>query len=267
MGITARQLPYRLSHVIEKMSHASLADIGRWVSHFPSIPPTLSAPPSLSSVEMVASLFPEVEAASAEACRLEFFRDDRFFTALNQRMIEKRRRHVRYPAWAELLYMAIRFLKPRIVVETGVFDGVSSAIILRALEENAAGKLLSIDLPAREAIVGSTSSMPDTTLPPHCDPGWVVPEYLRGRYNLELGDSKELLPSLLRRYPTIDGFFHDSLHTFEHMYFEYATAWPHLSDGGLLLSDDIFWSRALDKFCKETGKQYVRFDGFGAVRK
>jgi len=267
MGISAMQLPYRLSLVMEKLSHASLADIGRSISRFPRMPPSLTAPPSLSSVEMVTFLFPEVEVAAAEACRLEFLRDDRFFAAVNEKMIEKRRRHVQYPVWGEFLYMTVRFLKPRIVVETGVFDGVSSAIILCALEENAEGELLSIDLPARETIVGSTSSMPDTTLPPHCDPGWVVPEYLRGRYNLELGDSKELLPSLLSRYPKIDGFFHDSLHTFEHMYFEYATAWPHLSDGGLLLSDDIFWSRALYKFCKETGKQYVRSGDFGAVRK
>lgn len=259
--------PHRLSYVMEKLSHASLADMGRWISYFPNMAPSLTAPPSLSSVAMVTSLFPEVKAALAETCQLEYLRDDRFFAAVNKRMIEKRRRHVQYPIWGEFLYMAVRFLKPRIVIETGVFDGVSSAIILRALEENAEGELLSIDLPARETIVGSTSSMPDTTLPPDCDPGWVVPEYLRERYNLQLGDSKELLPPLLSRYPKIDGFFHDSLHTFEHMYFEYATAWPHLADGGLLLSDDILWSRALDKFCKETGKQYVRFEGLGAVRK
>lgn len=261
------QLAYRPSYVMEKLAHASLSDIGRWISDFPRVPASLNAPPSLSSVEMITLLFPEVEAASAEACRLEFLRDHRFFSDLNERMIERRRRHVQYPPWAEFLYMSVRFLKPRVMVETGVFDGVSSAIILRALEANADGMLLSIDLPARETIVGSTNCMPDTTLPPHCDPGWIVPAGLRERYRLEFGDSKELLPQLLSQYPRIDCFFHDSLHTYEHMYFEYATAWPHIKSHGLLLSDDIFWSRALARFCKETGKQYVRFDGFGAVKK
>src|SRR5664280_330184 len=114
MGISAMQLPYRLSLVMEKLSHASLADIGRSIFRFPRMPPSLTAPPSLSSVEMVTFLFPEVEIAAAEACRLEFLRDDRFFAAVNERMIEKRRRHVQYPVWGEFLYMAVRFLKPRI---------------------------------------------------------------------------------------------------------------------------------------------------------
>ena len=109
--------------------------------------------------------------------------------------------------------------------------------------------------------------MPETTLPLGCRPGWIVPDCLREKYHLALGDSRELLPQLLRMHPKIDIFFHDSLHTFEHMYFEFTTSWPHLSDGGLLLSDDILWNRAFHRFCHEMGKQYVRLEGFGAVRK
>ena len=66
---------------------------------------------------------------------------------------------------------------------------------------------------------------------------------------------------------SIDIFFHDSLHTFEHMYFEYKTAWPHLSEAGILLSDDIYWSSAFHRFASEVGRPYLRVGRLGAVRK
>lgn len=163
--------------------------------------------------------------------------------------------------------MAIRFTKPQTVFETGVFDGKASAVILQALSDNGAGALVSIDLPAAGSIEGSTNWMTETTLPPNCQPGWIVPDYLIERYRLVLGDSKDTLPLLLEQYPGIDIFLHDSLHTFEHQYFEYTQVWPHLCEGGLLLSDDIFWSPAFHKFCKNRDKAYVNLNGFGAVRK
>ena len=57
--------------------------------------------------------------------------------------------------------------------------------------------------------------------------------------------------------------------TFEHMYFEYMTAWPYLKEGGILVSDDIFWNAAFHKFCREQHRSYwyVRNCGFGATRK
>ena len=93
------------------------------------------------------------------------------------------------------------------------------------------------------------------------------PRPLEGQASAHLGDSKEWLPRLYEEFPNIDIFFHDSLHTFQHQYFEYSTAWPHLSAGGLLLSDDIFWSRAFHKFTREKGKTYMNVSGFGAIRK
>ena len=51
------------------------------------------------------------------------------------------------PELAAASYVLVRILKPDIVIETGVGAGVSSWTILHALEENNAGKLISIDLP------------------------------------------------------------------------------------------------------------------------
>jgi len=49
---------------------------------------------------------------------------------------------------APYLYVAVRALKPSIVVETGVGSGMSSSFILRALAMNGFGTLYSIDLPS-----------------------------------------------------------------------------------------------------------------------
>ena len=55
-----------------------------------------------------------------------------------------------YPrhSWPVLNYYLIRKLKPEIIVETGVWHGISTAYILLALKANSSGKLFSIDLPA-----------------------------------------------------------------------------------------------------------------------
>ena len=46
--------------------------------------------------------------------------------------------------------------------------------------------------------------MPETTLPLNCEPGWLIPDYLKERHRLFFGDSKELLPRLFQDYPEID---------------------------------------------------------------
>lgn len=235
------------------------------------LPILLAAPAASSNVNAILSLFPDLTRASSESCRLQFLRNNRFFEELNKKFVEKRHRRTSCEGWNEFLYMAVRFSKPQVVFETGVFDGQSSAVILQALSDNGDGILVSVDLPAIETIKGSTHLLRETTLPPNCRPGWVIPDYLREHHRLVLGDSREVLVQLFKEYPKIGIFLHDSLHTFKHQYFEYTTAWPHLSGGGLLLSDDIFWSPAFHRFCREIGKRYTRLEsfgaGFGAVRK
>jgi hypothetical protein len=64
--------------------------------------------------------------------------------------------------------------------------------------------------------------------PQYLSLGWIVPEFLKSRWNLLAGDSRRLLPSLLAKLGTIDVFIHDSLHTYDHMLWEYRTAEPYL---------------------------------------
>jgi predicted O-methyltransferase YrrM len=124
----------------------------------------------------------------------------------------------------EALYLLVRSARPRSIVETGVLYGASSAHLLAALARNGEGTLHSIELgrklwePAHEHF---------------------VPDELRGRWRLIIGDSRRELPALMERCAPVDMFYHDSLHTYEHMSWEFATALRHLGPGGLLASDDV----------------------------
>jgi hypothetical protein len=209
---------------------------------------------------------PDVAARHQQYHR-EFVADHRFFHELNVRMVERRDRRVWGMRWGELMYLVVRFHRPTVVIETGVFDGISSSVILKALADNGHGRLHSIDLPAVSSIEGSTDRMVETTLPPGLQPGWVVPDYLRDRYDLTLGDARVELPGLLARVKTVDLFLHDSLHTFDHMDWEFRTAWPYLPPGALLMSDDIFWNSAFHRFARAQGRPYRHFRNLGGLRK
>jgi len=162
-------------------------------------------------------------------------------------------------------YALVRLLRPELVVETGVAEGSSSRYLLRAMQRNDCGVLHSIDLPngdfddgkfrQRNPLVGG-------------DVGWKVPSNLRDRWNLHLGDARELLPNLLARLGKVDMFIHDSLHSYDHMLFEYSTAWPHLREGGILLSDDIDWNTAFSEFATKQRCRTTMFNyRVGAIRK
>lgn len=155
-----------------------------------------------------------------------------------------------------LQYAAVRAFRPETVVETGVANGVSSAYLLLAPEANGCGTLHSIGLDDPQYLPGGKSL------------GWVVPEQLRHRWKLLIGDSREQLPMLLNDLRSIDVFVHDSLHTYDHMLFEYRTAYPYLRPDGLLLSDDALWNQAFPEFTREAGVSQARIlRGVGFLKK
>lgn len=133
-----------------------------------------------------------------------------------------------YSNWRELLYILVRLQKPSHVIETGVYDGLSAAYILAALHENQQGQLTSID-------INDTSRLPSDI--DGAEAGWIVPQYLRERWTLRFGDSRELLPPAVERHPP-DLFLHDSLHTAEHMRFEFETAMEVMEPGDMIVTDN-----------------------------
>ena len=127
---------------------------------------------------------------------------------------------------ARCCYLACRLLQPSIVLETGVAYGVTSAYILRALEENGQGRLYSVELPrpgrkANEFV------------------GIAIPEGLKGRWNLYHGFSKRVLPKLLREVGSVDIFMQDSCHNYRCMKREFDAVWPCMRTGGMIIVDDI----------------------------
>jgi hypothetical protein len=144
------------------------------------------------------------------------------------------------------IYAAVRIWKPHVMVETGVFYGAMSATILYAMKKNGFGKLYSIDLPVEK--FGLRMDLR----------GALVPEVLRSNWWLILGDSRVELPKLLQQLGTIDAFNHDSLHTTQHMTWEYETAWAHLRSGGFLSSHDVLMTPSWERFGRAHASEIKR---------
>lgn len=160
------------------------------------------------------------------------------------------------------LYAIARVLEPLVVVETGVCNGFSTAFLLLAIEHNGAGELISIDLPE----VAGKRYAPETfwagkgpgAIPEGKEPGWVIPDRLKGNWTLIVGRSQDELPPLLRRIGKIDSFFHDSEHSYECMWFEFTHAYAALRGGGVLVSDDVNKNSAFFDFAREVKRKPVR---------
>jgi predicted O-methyltransferase YrrM len=162
-----------------------------------------------------------------------------------------------------LLYLAVRAARPDVIVETGTYNGTFSTFMLLGLRDNGRGRLVSLDLPARTPIAHAIAE----PLPLGSEPGWIVPDDLRGNFELVLGDARTTLPATCERLGGIDMFLHDSLHTRRHMLFEYRQAWPQLSPGGLLLSDDAFMTPAFWWFTRRHRVPLLHVGAVGVTRR
>jgi hypothetical protein len=134
-------------------------------------------------------------------------------------------------------YALVREVRPSRIIETGTAAGSMTSVICAALHHNQHGQLVSIDLPAEKG----KASM-DWDLPPGESAGFLVVPAHRDRWQLRVGDAKDLLITALRETPC-DIFIHDSLHHYDHMMWEYISALVNMQPGTLILSDDILgWS-------------------------
>jgi predicted O-methyltransferase YrrM len=137
------------------------------------------------------------------------------------------------------LYAAVCMARPRVVVETGLYDGLATAVLLRALERNEAegdpGRLLGFDLEEESA--------------------WLVWDELgRGRFERHVGDAVALIPGALdgRR---IDFLVHDTDKVAESERAELELAIEHGSERLLLYTDDDSVTGTLRAICAERGGQ------------
>ena len=140
--------------------------------------------------------------------------------------------------FARAIWCLTSHLRPRKVVETGVARGITSRVVLEALERVGGGRLWSIDLPAL-----------DPTL--HSEIGIAVPERLHGQWTYLTGTSRRRLPKLLAQTAPIDLFIHDSSHTERNVSFELEQAWGAIRRGAIV-ADDIQQSAAFASFSSRT---------------
>jgi len=138
-------------------------------------------------------------------------------------------------AFTATAWCLVSHLQPRTVVETGTARGVTSRLVLEALEQQPSGHLYSIDLPTVDSRL-------------HAHMGIAVPPERRGRWTTLVGPSRRLLPRLLDELGTVDLFVHDSLHTGRNTLFEIEQAWSRLTPGGAILVDDVYQSLAFHTF-------------------
>lgn len=140
-------------------------------------------------------------------------------------------------AWTTgaLLYYLVRVERPRLVLETGVSRGVSTTILLRAMDENDRGELVSLDV------------LPDAGyLVDRDNPRWhfVV---------VDLQNPRRAFRDVVSDLGSIDLFFHDSDHSYKHQMSEYESVFPKLGRTGLFSSDDVNFSWAYLDFCVQHG--------------
>ena len=134
---------------------------------------------------------------------------------------------------ARLCYALTLSIKPRMVVETGVGYGITSALILAALETIRQGQLISIDLP------------------PLADPngrfvGKAVPEPLTRCWTLYRGSSRRWLPEILHGVDQLELFISDSANVYTLQAWEIDAAWPSLTTAGAAVFNNVsrrFWER------------------------
>ncbi|MGI8494303.1 MAG: class I SAM-dependent methyltransferase [Pyrinomonadaceae bacterium] len=143
------------------------------------------------------------------------------------------------PKLGRLCYAVCRAIKPVTFIETGVAFGVSSSYILKALEVNKKGKLISIDKPP--ATPRATEFI-----------GALIPDELRCNWHLYRGASQKLLPKLLSEIKEVNIFLHDSRHTYNNMSAEFELVEPYLTDRSVLIADDINRNIAFEESVSRT---------------
>jgi predicted O-methyltransferase YrrM len=134
-------------------------------------------------------------------------------------------------------YAAVRALKPKIVVETGVDKGLGSITLCAALLRNAAeghpGRYFGTDLvPAGYLLHGKYEE---------------IATILRG-------DSIESLKKFLE---PIDFFINDSDHSADYEYREYRVIESKLADGAIVLGDNAHCSQSLYRWSREQGREFL----------
>ena len=217
---------------------------------------------NLMSLDLIADYY-GVDYSKLKSYYEELQADKKFLKALNKKIKNCRnlypkglflRRNINSVDWfgnqRVALYVLIKLLKPTVCVETGVFYGGTTAFILNALKKNKKGRLISIDLQDNKLLrtyfhrhekVGDSE-----IIPKGLKTGFLVPEYLKDRWDFIEGDSLKVLKKIKRGFTF---FCHDSEHSHDFILKELELAKSKMPKNGTIFADDIHWSNGFFEFC------------------
>lgn len=170
-----------------------------------------------------------------------------------------------FSVYRNFIYSLIRNKRPKIVVETGVLHGLTSAWILKALKDNRYGKLISIDLPRRDwkKYFGNKPFGPggDTEFEiEEQKPGWVIPKNLINSWELYLGPSSKFLEKIISENKKDIGLFiHDSDHSYKVMKFECDLVQNKLNNIDIVI-DDYYCNNYYKDFSKNFNREFFCID-------
>ena len=134
-----------------------------------------------------------------------------------------------------ICYALTRYFRPTVVLETGVAYGITSAIVLLAMERNNCGKLISVDLPSLSDPSGAYI-------------GLGIPEHLQKNWILHLGSTRQLLSKVVKNKKNIGIFISDSANVYTIQRYEFQAVWESLSSPGVMIFNNI--SRKFQKYLK-----------------
>ena len=138
-------------------------------------------------------------------------------------------------------YVTARALKPEAIVETGIYMGLGSLVLLRALERN-----------AQEGHPGELMSFDANPLS-----GWLVRDELRGRWRRVIGLTSITLSAALTGR-SVGMLLHDTAHTEETQRIEFEAALANAAPRLVLVDGSGGYVPTLEQLCRERDGSYHR---------
>lgn len=135
------------------------------------------------------------------------------------------------------LFDYITKIKPQVIVETGVANGVTTRVIQAAIESSDV-EFHSIDTNINCATINVESK------------NWTF-------HHLKGNNLKKAIQSTLKSVPQVDLWIHDSDHSYLWQTFEYELALKKLNSGGVLISDDVDFSQAWGELTKSENIGFI----------
>ncbi|MFO1492815.1 MAG: class I SAM-dependent methyltransferase [Kiritimatiellia bacterium] len=145
-------------------------------------------------------------------------------------------RYGRRIAW----YALVRWLKPRVVLETGVDKGLGACVIAAALlrnrREGRPGRYLGTDINPKA--------------------GYLLTAPYDSTGEIRYGDS---IDSIGRLDLQVDLYINDSDHSAAYEAREYAAMMPRLAPSSFIIGDNAHVTEELSRFCRATGRNFLYF--------